>query len=194
MTLPLNKKQKQLVEKSMDLVPIMIRSMTRTAAYVTEEEQQELCQIGYLALCRSAVGFEEGRSFQPYAKTIIRHAIFDCWRKIARDRSMLCSLDEASSEDEHLHYRDLFSYEDTQTTHPEKDTNQTLLLEHLTQLGTGQSSTIQKGIVALYLQQQGYTSFDLAKHYQVPANRVRAWQSKARKLLQQDDALYALLT
>ena len=150
MTLPLNKKQKQLVEKSMDLVPIMIRSMTRTAAYVTEEEQQELCQIGYLALCRSAVGFEEGRSFQPYAKTIIRHAIFD--------------------------------------------TNQTLLLEHLTQLGTGQSSTIQKGIVALYLQQQGYTSFDLAKHYQVPANRVRAWQSKARKLLQQDDALYALLT
>ena len=173
MTLPLNKKQKQLVEKSMDLVPIMIRSMTRTAAYVTEEEQQELCQIGYLALCRSAVGFEEGRSFQ---------------------RSMLCSLDEASSEDEHLHYRDLFSYEDTQTTHPEKDTNQTLLLEHLTQLGTGQSSTIQKGIVALYLQQQGYTSFDLAKHYQVPANRVRAWQSKARKLLQQDDALYALLT
>lgn len=133
----------------MDLVPIMIRSMTRTAAYVTEEEQQELCQIGYLALCRSAVGFEEGRSFQPYAKTIIRHAIFDYWRKIARDRSMLCSLDEASSEDEHLHYRDLFSYEDTQTTHPEKDTNQTLLLEHLTQLGTGQSSTIQKGIVAL---------------------------------------------
>lgn len=105
-------------------------------------------------MCRSAVGFEEGRSFQPYAKTIIRHAIFDYWRKIARDRSMLCSLDEASSEDEHLHYRDLFSYEDTQTTHPEKDTNQTLLLEHLTQLGTGQSSTIQKGIVALYLQQQ----------------------------------------
>lgn len=104
MTLPLNKKQKQLVEKSMDLVPIMIRSMTRTAAYVTEEEQQELCQIGYLALCRSAVGFEEGRSFQPYAKTIIRHAIFDYWRKIARDRSMLCSLDEASSEDEHLHW------------------------------------------------------------------------------------------
>ena len=43
MTIPLNKKQKQLVEKSMNLVPIMIRSMTRNAAYVTEEEQQELC-------------------------------------------------------------------------------------------------------------------------------------------------------
>ena len=39
MTLPLNKKQKQLVEKSMDLVPIMIRSMTSTVAYVTEDVQ-----------------------------------------------------------------------------------------------------------------------------------------------------------
>ena len=178
----------------MDLVPQMIRSMTRTSAYVSEEEQQELCQIGYLALCRAAARFDKNRPFLPYARTLIRHAIFDYWRETARDRSMLCSLDEASSEDEHLHYRDLFSYEDTQTTHPEKDTNQTLLLEHLTQLGTGQCSTIQKGIASLWLQQQGYTSFDLAKHYQVPANRVRAWQSKARKLLQQDDALYALLT
>ena len=93
---------------------------------------------------------------------------------------MLCSLDEASSEDEHLHYRDLFSYEDTQTTHPEKDTNQTLLLEHLTQLGTGQSSTIQKGIVALYLQQQGYTSFDLAKHYQLTCNHGWGWHFNSR--------------
>ena len=194
MTLPLNKKQKQLVEKSMDLVPIMIRSMTRTAAYVTEEEQQELCQIGYLALCRSAVGFEEGRSFQPYAKTIIRHAIFDYWRKIARDRSMLCSLQETPVEGESLSYQELFSYEDAQASQPETDTAQTLLLEHISRLGTGQCSTIQKGIASLWLQQQGYTSFDLARHYQVPANRVRAWQSKARKLLQQDDALYALLT
>ena len=143
---------------------------------------------------RSAVGFEEGRSFQPYAKTIIRHAIFDYWRKIARDRSMLCSLDEASSEDEHLHYRDLFSYEDTQTTHPEKDTNQTLLLEHFNPAWHRTVLNYSEGNCSLYLQQQGYTSFDLAKHYQVPANRVRAWQSKARKLLQQDDALYALLT
>ena len=134
MTLPLNKKQKQLVEKSNGSGSDHDSFHDPHRCYVTEEEQQELCQIGYLALCRSAVGFEEGRSFQPYAKTIIRHAIFDYWRKIARDRSMLCSLDEASSEDEHLHYRDLFSYEDTQTTHPEKDTNQTLLLEHLTSL------------------------------------------------------------
>ena len=78
MTLPLNKKQKQLVEKSMDLVPIMIRSMTRTAAYVTEEEQQELCQIGYLALCRSAVGFEEGRSFQPWHRTVLNYSEGNC--------------------------------------------------------------------------------------------------------------------
>ena len=178
----------------MDLVPQMIRSMTRTSAYVSEEEQQELCQIGYLALCRAAARFDKDRPFLPYARTLIRHAIFDYWRETARDRSMLCSLQETPVEGESLSYQELFSYEDAQASQPETDTAQTLLLEHISRLGTGQCATIQKGIASLWLQQQGYTSFDLAKHYQVPANRVRAWQSKARKLLQQDDALYALLT
>lgn len=194
MTIPLNTAQKQLVETSMDLVPQMIRSMTRTSAYVSEEEQQELCQIGYLALCRAAARFDKDRPFLPYARTLIRHAIFDYWRETARDRSMLCSLQETPVEGESLSYQELFSYEDAQASQPETDTVQTLLLEHISRLGTGQCSTIQKGIASLWLQQQGYTSFDLARHYQVPANRVRAWQSKARKLLQQDDALYALLT
>ncbi len=75
MTIPLNTAQKQLVETSMDLVPQMIRSMTRTSAYVSEEEQQELCQIGYLALCRAAARFDKDRPFLPYARTLIRHAM-----------------------------------------------------------------------------------------------------------------------
>ena len=45
MTLPLNKKQKQLVEKSMDLVPIMIRSMTRTAAYVLRKNNRNYVRL-----------------------------------------------------------------------------------------------------------------------------------------------------
>ena len=94
----------------MDLVPQMIRSMTRTSAYVSEEEQQELCQIGYLALCRAAARFDKNRPFLPYARTLIRHAIFDYWRETARDRSMLCSLQETPVEGESLSYQELFSY------------------------------------------------------------------------------------
>ena len=134
MTIPLNTAQKQLVETSMDLVPQMIRSMTRTSAYVSEEEQQELCQIGYLALCRAAARFDKDRPFLPYARTLIRHAIFDYWRETARDRSMLCSLQETPVEGESLSYQELFSYEDAQASQPETDTAQTLLLEHISRL------------------------------------------------------------
>mgnify|MGYP000244740750 CR=1 FL=1 len=44
------------------------------------------------------------------------------------------------------------------------------------------------------LQQKGYTNQEISKHYGVPMNHVRAWQSKARKYLQQDTKLYTLLS
>ena len=55
------------------------------------------------------------------------------------------------------------------------------------------SNMLQKGILALRLQQDGYTDQDLATFYQVPANHIRAWQSKARKWLRKNDNLYELL-
>lgn len=188
----LNLEQKQLVENTMEMVPKMIGAMTRTCTYVTEEEQQELCQIGYLALCRAAAQFQEGRPFLPYAKTCVRHAIFDYWRHSARDRDRLCSLDAALPEDHECCYEQLLP--DTKSIHPEKAAAQSFVQEYLTELGSSQCRTIQKGITSLFLQQQGYTSFDLEKHFQVPASQIRAWQSKARKLLRQDHLLYAMLT
>lgn len=188
----LNCTQKQLVEDSMYLVPQMVYAMTKTCTYVTEEEQQELCQIGYLALCRAAAQFQEGRPFLPYAKTCIRHAIFDYWRRSARDREKLCSLDASLPEDCECCYEQFLP--DTKSIHPETAAARSFVQEYLTELGNSQCLTVQKGIASLCLQQQGYNSFELAEHFQVPANRVRAWQSKARKLLQQDATLYALLT
>lgn len=188
----LNLEQKQLVENTMEIVPKMIGAMTRTCAYVTDEEQQELCQIGYLALCKAAAQFQEGRPFLPYAKTCVRHAIFDYWRHSARDRDRFCSLDATLPENHECCYEQLLP--DTKSIHPENAVSNSFVQEYLTELGNSQCNTIQKGITSLCLQQQGYNSFELAEHFQVPANHVRAWQSKARKLLQQDATLYALLT
>lgn len=188
----LNLEQKQLVENTMELVPKMIGAMTRTCAYVTEEEQQELCQIGYLALCKAATQFQEDRPFLPYAKTCVRHAIFDYWRHSARDRDRFCSLDASLPENHECCYEQLLP--DTKSIHPENAVSNSFVQEYLTKLRSSQCETIQKGITSLCLQQQGYNSFELAEYFQVPANQVRAWQSKARKLLQQDATLYALLT
>lgn len=55
------------------------------------------------------------------------------------------------------------------------------------------SGVLQKGMIALQMQQQGYKSTDLAKIYNVPPNHIRAWQSKARKVLKENEELHALL-
>lgn len=53
---------------------------------------------------------------------------------------------------------------------------------------------MKTAVHALLLQQKGYTNQEISKHYGVPMNHVRAWQSKARKYLQQDTKLYTLLS
>ena len=65
---------------------------------------------------------------------------------------------------------------------------------YLETLKASQCSTIQKGIEALCFQLEGYSAKELSAHYQVPSNHIRAWQSKARRFLQQDAALCALLS
>ena len=52
MVKPMTPAQKQLAENHMDLVPKIIRSLTNGSP-LTSEQRQELCQIGYLALCRA---------------------------------------------------------------------------------------------------------------------------------------------
>ena len=72
--------------------------------------------------------------------------------------------------------------------------NQEPIYKHLQSLEARSCNTLRKGIHALLLQQKGYTNQEISKHYGVPMNHVRAWQSKARKYLQQDTKLYTLLS
>ena len=64
MVKPMTPAQKQLAEDHMDLVPKIIRSLTNGSP-LPSEQRQELCQIGYLALCRAAVSCGEGFPFTP---------------------------------------------------------------------------------------------------------------------------------
>ena len=90
---PMTPAQKQLAEEHMDLVPKIIRSMTNGSP-LPSEQRQELCQIGYLALCRAAVSCGEGFPFAPYAAAAIRNAIFDFWRHEIREKELFCPLQE----------------------------------------------------------------------------------------------------
>ncbi|CUX25545.1 sigma-70 family RNA polymerase sigma factor [Clostridium sp. C105KSO13] len=185
--------QRHLVEQYLYLAPRMVSALTRTCPGRAYQELDDLEQIGYLALCRAAMSYDGTRSFKTYAQVVIKHAIFDHWRHMSYQKERFCSLDAMSSSDR-LTYEQLSAEESADTATPEQDTMHRMAEDYLKLLETQSCDMIQKGIASLCLQGKGYTSSDLAKLYGVPSNRVRAWQSKARKLLRQDKELYALLT
>ena len=188
---PMTPAQKQLAEEHMDLVPKIIRSLIQGFP-LTSEQRRELCQIGYLALCRAAVSCGEGFPFAPYAAAAIRNAIFDFWRHEIREKDLFCPLQEDLLDaTASLQIGQQLETGPDATPLALKDTAAGAYLETLK---ASQCSTIQKGIEALCFQLEGYSAKELSAHYQVPSNHIRAWQSKARRFLQQDAALCALLS
>lgn len=189
MTYALTDPQKELVMAFMDLVPKMVTALTRSCTRLSQEEKEELEQTGYLALCRAAKSYDCTRPFETYAQVIIKHAIYDYWRKCKRYQDTFCSLDALSPSEDSGQTRLPVS-----TAHPEDTVLSREVSRLLIKLETQSGTIIQKGIAALLLQQYGYTSTDIAALYGVPANHIRAWRSKARKQLQDNETLYALLS
>ena len=189
----MNYKQKQLVTAHLSLVPRMVRSLTRSFTHLSQDEFDELTQTGYLALCNAAMKCSSTQPFPPYARAAIRNAIYDYWRGCGKRKNAFCSLDALLTAEDGSTYEPEFMLQKTDTLSPE----QAVLLEesvsYLKRLECAGSNHLKKGIVSLRLQQSGYTSAEVAKIYGVPSNHVRAWQSKARKQLRQDQELYALL-
>lgn len=184
-----NKPYQQLIENYMDLVPFMVRALTRTC-YLTSDEYDELLQTGYLGLCNAASKYDQTRPFRPYAKTAIRNAIYNYWRDTGKHSKNICSLEKLLEENE---CTGELLFPDVQVPSPEQEALQQLSSQYLLELELNCSNMLQKGILALRLQQDGYTDQDLATFYQVPANHIRAWQSKARKWLRKNNNLYELL-
>lgn len=191
MTTPMTPRQRQLAEEHMDLVPRMVAALTKGFS-LSSDQRRELCQTGYLALCRAAVSCRDGYDFPPYANAAIRNAIYDSWRRDIREKDRLCSLPEDQP--------DPFCKEPGPSAPEERPDVFVLSLKdteagaYLETLKAAQCSTIQKGIEALCFQMEGYSSKELSAHYRAPANHIRAWQSKARRFLAKDATLCALLS
>ena len=171
------------------MVPEMVKKLTSRCAYVSYDEQQDLLQAGNLALCKAAMNYDNTRPFAVYAKVAIRNAIYSYWRKLQKERKYTCSM-YASSE---FDMEPLLVDQKTELWQ-EQCMNQEPIYKHLQSLEARSCNTLRKGIHALLLQQKGYTNQEISKHYGVPMNHFRAWQSKARKYLQQDTKLYTLLS
>ncbi len=189
----MNEEQRQLVKKHLDLVPRMVRTLTRNYSHLPRDEFEELTQTGYLALCHAAIKRDPLQPFPPYAKTAIRNAIYDYWRDCGKRKSAFCSLDALLATEDQNPYGAGLAIQKMDAFSPEQTMLYKASVTYLKELEHKSCSSVKKGIASLRLQQNGYTSTDLARIYGVSSNHVRAWQSKARKQLKQDQELYALL-
>ena len=185
--------QKQLVTAHLSLVPRMVRALTKSFSHLSQDEFDELTQTGYLALCNAAMKCSPTQPFPPYARAAIRNAIYDYWRDCGKRKSAFCSLDAILTAEDGSTYEPEFMLCKTDALSPEQAVLSKESDSYLKRLECAGSNHLKKGIISLRLQQSGYTSAEVAKLYNVPSNHVRAWQSKARKQLREDQELYALL-
>lgn len=193
MIIPMTDIERKLTEDHLSIVAKVIQTLTCGCRYVSYDERQDLLQIGNLALCKAAMNYDGNRPFETYAKVVIRNAIYDYWRSLQKERTYTCSMDAIADNETDTSYQQLLA--DTSSLQNwEQEHNLRSIYEYLQTLQNVNCTTIKKGIQALLLQQNGYTSQEISKHYGVPASHVRAWKSKARKYLQQDATLYALLS
>lgn len=193
MIIPMTDIERKLTEDHLSTVAKVIQTLTCGCRYVSYDERQDLLQIGNLALCKAAMNYDGNRPFETYAKVVIRNAIYDYWRSLQKERTYTCSMDAIADNETDTSYQQLLA--DTSSLQNwEQEHNLRSIYEYLQTLQNVNCTTIKKGIQALLLQQNGYTSQEISKHYGVPASYVRAWKSKARKYLQQDATLYTLLS
>ena len=193
MIIPMTDIERKLTEDHLSIVAKVIQTLTCGCRYVSYDERQDLLQIGNLALCKAAMNYDGNRPFETYAKVVIRNAIYDYWRSLQKERTYTCSMDAIADNETDTSYQQLLA--DTSSLQNwEQEHNLRSIYEYLQTLQNVNCTTIKKGIHALLLQQNGYTSQEISKHYGVPASHVRAWKSKARKYLQQDATLYTLLS
>ena len=185
MIIPMTDIERKLTEDHLSIVAKVIQTLTCGCRYVSYDERQDLLQIGNLALCKAAMNYDGNRPFETYAKVVIRNAIYDYWRSLQKERTYTCSMDAIADNETDTSYQQLLA--DTSSLQNwEQEHNLRSIYEYLQTLQNVNCTTIKKGIQALLLQQNGYTSQEISKHYGVPASHVRAWKSKARKYLQQD--------
>lgn len=193
MIIPMTDIERKLTEDHLSIVAKVIQTLTCGCRYVSYDERQDLLQIGNLALCKAAMNYDGNRPFETYAKVVIRNAIYDYWRSLQKERTYTCSMDAIADNETDTSYQQLLA--DTSSLQNwEQEHNLRSIYEYLQTLQNVNCTTIKKGIQALLLQQNGYTSQEISKHYGVPASHVRAWKSKAHKYLQQDATLYTLLS
>lgn len=168
--LSLTEEQRVKVEENMGLVGKVIRDCVHTLDKGRIYNYDDLFQIGCIGLCKAAQTDQSGHegAFSTYAYCLIRNEIYTQLEYATRrGREQATDPKElpCTTLDENLETR-------------ESCRELMGLLERAEATATG---TTAKGIQAIRMRIDGYSSKEIGELLGVPTNHVTAWVSKARK-------------
>lgn len=171
--LGLSSQQQLRVEENIGLVGRVITDYVHMLPKGCIYTYEDLYQIGCIGLCKAVQTDKPGHeaAFSTYACRLIRNEIYSALEYATRrGREMATDPDDLPQivlADEDV--------EQTEACHA--------LLSLLDQAERETTGIVRKGIQAVRLSAQGYTSREIGERYGVPANYVTAWIAKARKHL-----------
>lgn len=174
----LTEKQRQLVTNNMGLVGKVIQDKVHSPNQLGIYTYDDIFQIGCIGLCKAAAT-DKGGCFSTYAYWLIWHEI--CNALIYASRR---SIEELPTDPEVMEFP---------ARYEEDIFEGSIELQNLLDTAENQAEGVTvKGIRALRMMADGYTSREIGDHMEASANNVTAWISKARKYLKSNSEFMEL--
>lgn len=186
---PMTESQRTLVLENMRFADWFIYQNYSSNPAIAGFAQEDLRQTGYLALCKAAMLYDGRVKFQTYAQKVLRSSLADyCTRMLSGGTAV--SLDEEFGAGGGVCSRySFFAAPEAQKAFDEVEARD--LIDRCKRRYSG---ITRKGIEAIELQIQGYSSPEIAKIYGCGPNEVRAWVSRARQKLRSDLGITAAVS
>mgnify|MGYP002733002009 CR=1 FL=1 len=167
----LNDTQRALVEANMGLVGSVIAQHVHNINSIGIYSYDDLFQIGCIGLCKAAGSFQQRKTnFAVYACIVIRNEIYH-----ALDYATLRRSREKHTEVEP-------ELPDSRNELWEGNT----VLDAIIEARSRMDGIAAKGVDALILSANGFSSAEIGRMHNVSANNITAWIARARAKLRKD--------
>lgn len=185
--------ERKLIENNMCVVDCVVKEMMKKYC-IPKEEYEDYRQTGFLILCSKVHKYDGSTKFKTFADKILKNAFIDMHRTNHKieTKSLDAKLCDNDENDEEL--IDLIPAPNNTENEIIAKVTTDMIKEHFNRIkGKCTAKTTVRGFEALELKMQGYSGQEIAEMFNVPANSLRSWMSKAKKLLVDDNGIKSLL-
>lgn len=185
--------ERELIENNMYVVDCVVKNIMKKYC-IPKEEYEDYRQTGFLILCSKVHKYDGRTGFKTFANKVLKNGFIDIHRinhEIKTESLENKLSDDEGNKEEFINL--LVSTNNTENKVIAKVTAD-MLRKHINRVKENcTAKTTVRGFEVLELKMQGYSGQEIAEMFNVPANSVRSWMSKAKKLLINDNDIKNLL-